>query len=74
MSEFVSLDYWDEEDHVREIVAARNIEKVRVMPGANGIELVEMEGNARVYRVMFFDSQEECDGQYKKLLAALVEE
>lgn len=74
MSKFVSLDYRDRDARIREIIAVRKIEKVSVVSGENCIELVEREPNGRVYRLMHFDSQEDCNNQYRKFLDALVEE
>ena len=76
MSEFVHVQWWDEQAMVHdEIINTRNIEKVyMVLPARNSLRMVEKDRDRWLVKKMIYTDERECDMFYSKILKALVEE
>lgn len=76
MSEFVHVQWWDEQEMVHdEIINTRNIEKVyMVLPARESLRMVERDRDRWLVKEMMYRDERECDRWYNKIREALMEE
>lgn len=76
MSEFVHVQWWDEQAMVHdEIINTRNIEKVYMMlPARKSLRMVERDRDRWMVKEMLYTDEFECETFYNKILKALVED
>lgn len=76
MSEFVHVQWWDEQAMVHdEIINTRNIEKVYMMlPARKSLRMVERDRDRWLVKEMLYTDEFECETFYNKILKALVED
>lgn len=76
MSEFVHVQWWDEQAMVHdEIINTRNIEKVYMeLPCRKSLRMVEKDRDRWLARILSYASEAECNNFYRKILKALVGE
>lgn len=76
MSEFVHVQWWDEQAMVHdEIINTRNIEKVyMVLPARESLRMVERDRDRWLVKEMMYRDEHECARWYNKIREALMEE
>lgn len=76
MSEFVHVQWWDEQAMVHdEIINTRNIEKVyMVLPARKSLRMVERDRDRWLVKEMMYRDEHECARWYNEIREALMEE
>ena len=76
MSEFVHVQWWDEQAMVHdEIINTRNIEKVYMkLPARKSLRMVERDRDRWLVKEMMYTDERECARWYNRIREALMEE